>query len=221
MTNSEITYAAREKLSGKWLPAILAFLILSILSSVNIFTKNYLSLPLNLPIQIPYVDENTELTNNLSLNAGNIFSLILGGALSYGGAVFSIFFIRGFKADIELIFAGFRNLNRFFVFLAANLIQLIFVLAWTLLLIIPGIIAALSYAMTYYVLVDNPEMGSLDAINESKKLMKGHKWQLFKLWLRFVALGLLCILTIGIGFLWLIPYANICTAQFYDSLLEE
>jgi len=147
--------------------------------------------------------------------------LILGGALSYGGAVFSIFFIRGFKADIELIFAGFRNLNRFFVFLAANLIQLIFVLAWTLLLIIPGIIAALSYAMTYYVLVDNPEMGSLDAINESKKLMKGHKWQLFKLWLRFVALGLLCILTIGIGFLWLIPYANICTAQFYDSLLEE
>lgn len=218
MTNSEITLAAREKLSGKWLPAILAFLIISILSSLQIFTKDFFSVP----AEIPGAEELPKLFSpKWDFNAGSVLTILLGGALSFGGAAFSIYLVRGFKADIELIFTGFHDLKRFFVFLATNIIIIIFVVLWTLLLIIPGIIASLSYAMTFYILVDNPDMSSLDAISKSKELMKGHKWQLFKLWLRFIALGFLCIFTIGIGFLWLIPYANICTAQFYDSLLEE
>jgi uncharacterized membrane protein len=221
MTNSEITLLAREKLSGKWIPAILAFFILTLVSSSIVYwTQNFYVYPIDLPSDFPFFIDKA-IKPNLSLHSGNIVALILGGAFSFGGAAFGIYLIRGFKADIELVFAGFRNINRFFVFLASNIIIAIFTLAWTLLFIIPGIIAALSYSMTFYILVDHPEMSSLDAINQSKQMMKGHKWQLFKLWLRFIALGFLCIFTLGIGFLWLIPYVNICIAQFYDSLLED
>lgn len=222
MTNSEITAAARKKLSGNWLLAILAFLIIFILTSlVNHFTQNIYHFPIELRDYLPFLNSNGLTHVNTKIHPGYIFSILLSGAFSYGTAVFSIYIVRGFKAEIELIFDGFRDLNRFFVFLVTNLIIFIFTLAWTLLFIIPGIIAALSYSMTYYILVDHPEISSLDAISQSKQLMKGHKWQLFKLWMRFFALGILCVFTLGIGFLWLIPYANICTAQFYDSLLEE
>ncbi|MHA8066607.1 DUF975 family protein [Aquirufa sp. ROCK2-A2] len=220
MTNSQITLASREKLSGNWLPAILSFLIIAILLNLHYLSSETLSTPITLPSFFPYSD-TINVSSKLSFNYANIVTFILGGALSFGGAVFSLFLVRGEKTDIELIFSGFKDLNRFFVFLASNILILIFTIAWTLLLIIPGIIAALSYSMTYYILVDNPEMSSLEAINQSKLMMKGHKWQLFKLWLRFIGLGCLCVLTIGIGFLWLIPYANICSAQFYDSLLED
>jgi uncharacterized membrane protein len=221
MTNSEITLQAREKLNGKWMPAILAFFIITLIPSLIVFwTQSFYSYPIDLPSDIPFFDDKA-IKPNLSVNFGNMVMFIIGGAFSFGGAVFSIFLVRGFKTDIELIFAGFRDINRFLVFLASHIIIAIFTLAWTLLFIIPGIIAALSYSMTYCILVDHPEMSSLDAINQSKQMMKGHKWQLFKLWLRFIALGFLCIFTLGIGFLWLIPYVNICIAQFYDSLLED
>ncbi|MHA8049529.1 DUF975 family protein [Aquirufa sp. ROCK-SH2] len=222
MTNSEITAAARKKLSGNWLLAILAFLIIFIISSsVNFMTRHFYSYPINLPYNIPFTDSHSTTNQVVNIDSGLIFSIFLAGAFSFGAAIFSIYLVRGYKAEIELIFDGFRDLNRFFVFLATNIIIFIFTLAWTLLFIIPGIIAALSYSMTYYILVDNPTISSLDAISQSKQMMKGHKWQLFKLWLRFFILGILCIFTLGIGFLWLIPYTNICTAQFYDSLLED
>lgn len=90
-----------------------------------------------------------------------------------------------------------------------------------MLLIIPGIIAALYYSMVYFIINDNPNIGSLEAIEQSKLLTNGHKWQLLGLYFRFIALGLLCIFTLGIGFLWLIPFANVCLAQFYNQLLEK
>lgn len=222
MTNSEITAAARKKLSGNWLLAILAFLIIFLLnSSIQYFTQNIYHFPIDLEDHLPFLNSTAFSNTTTKIHTGLIFSIFLAGAFSFGAAIFSIYLVRGYKAEIELIFDGFRDLNRFFVFLATNIIIFIFTLAWTLLFIIPGIIAALSYSMTYYILVDNPTISSLDAINQSKQMMKGHKWQLFKLWLRFFVLGILCIFTLGIGFLWLIPYTNICTAQFYDSLLED
>ena len=72
--------------------------------------------------------------------------------------------------------------------------------------------------MTFYILADDNTIGAMEAINLSKKMMYGYKWKFFGLILRFFGLALLCILTLGIGFLWLIPYINITIAKFYDDI---
>jgi uncharacterized membrane protein len=96
--------------------------------------------------------------------------------------------------------------------------MILFILLWTLLLIIPGIIAAISYSMTFYILADDNSIGAMDAIDKSKKMMDGYKWKYFCLGLRFLGWALLCILTLGIGFLWLMPYMQVSMAKFYDDV---
>lgn len=82
-------------------------------------------------------------------------------------------------------------------------------------------IAYFSYAMTYYVMIDNPEYGVLQAMKESKKIMKGHKMDLFLLWLSFIGWGILAMIPFGIGLLWFCPYISTTTAHFYQNISEE
>ncbi|HEU4718455.1 MAG TPA: DUF975 family protein, partial [Bacteroidia bacterium] len=144
-------------------------------------------------------------------------SLFIAGPFALGAAMFSLSISRGKEAKLEQIFQGF---NRYTTSLAAYLLIVAYVLLWLLLLIVPGIIAALSYSMTFYILADDPTIKAEDALKKSKAMMDGHKLKLFYLYLWFLLLGLLCILTLGIGFLWLIPFANVTTAKFYDDIKE-
>jgi uncharacterized membrane protein len=146
---------------------------------------------------------------------GAIVSLIITGPMVLGIAIFALSISRNQNTEVGLIFKGF---NRFGIALGAYLLMLIFIILWMLLLIIPGIIAALSYALTFYNLADNESIGSLEAITKSKEMMRGNKWKLFCLYFRFLGWALLCILTAGIGFLWLIPYMQVSMAKFYDDV---
>ena len=94
-------------------------------------------------------------------------------------------------------------------------------IGWTLLLLIPGIIKAFSYAMTPYILEEKPEMTTTEAIHHSRMMMKGHKFDLFWLLLSFIGWGFLAIFTLGIGFLWLYPYMCTAMASFYEEVKEE
>lgn len=97
----------------------------------------------------------------------------------------------------------------------------LFVYLWSLLLIIPGIIKAFSYAMTPFIIEDNPELSANDAIDRSRAMMRGHKFDLFWLYLSFIGWYILCILTLGIGLLWLGPYVQTATAAFYEEVKAE
>lgn len=97
----------------------------------------------------------------------------------------------------------------------------IFTFLWTLLFIIPGIIKAFSYSMTPYILDENPELSASEAIHRSRMMMKTHKFDLFWLYLSFIGWGLLCILTCGIGFLWLAPYFQTAKAAFYEEVKAD
>ena len=89
---------------------------------------------------------------------------------------------------------------------------------WTLLLIIPGIIKSYSYALTPYILVEHPEMSANEAIEESMRLMDGHKFDLFYLQLSFISWAILSILSLGLGVFWLIPYQMTAQAAFYRDI---
>jgi uncharacterized membrane protein len=146
---------------------------------------------------------------------GPIASLIISGPFALGLTYFSLSISRNQDPKLENIFKGFNN---FGTALAAYLLMLLFTVLWALLLIIPGIIAAISYSMTFYILADDNSIGAMDAIDKSKKMMDGYKLKYFYLGLRFFGLGLLCILTLGIGFLWLMPYMQVSMAKFYDDV---
>ena len=146
---------------------------------------------------------------------GVIASLLISGPFAIGIAFFSLSISRNQDAKLEQIFQGFKN---FGTALGAYVLSSLFIFLWTLLLIIPGIIAAISYSMTFYILADDNSIGAMDAMDKSKKMMDGYKWKSFCLGLRFFGWSLLCILTLGIGFLWLMPYAQVSMAKFYDDV---
>lgn len=116
---------------------------------------------------------------------------------------------------------GFDGIKLFTKSLVTYLLMVLFIVLWTLLLIVPGIIAALSYSMSFYILADNPLLTPLEILDESRKMTYGYKWQLFYLFLWFLLLAVLCVLTLGIGFLWLIPYVHITLAKFYDYVKDN
>ncbi|MFP3938373.1 MAG: DUF975 family protein [Phycisphaerae bacterium] len=79
-------------------------------------------------------------------------------------------------------------------------------------------VAALAYSQTFYLLADRPELGAVDVVSTSRDIMKGRKLKLLCLELRFFGWGILCIFTLGIGFLWLVPYMSTAFAYFYEDL---
>jgi uncharacterized membrane protein len=145
-------------------------------------------------------------------------SYLIAGMIALGSAMFFLGIARKQNPPVTTVYQGFNFPVKAFLL---YILMFIFILLWTLLLIIPGIIAAYRYSLAYYILADNPNMSSLDAIRRSKELMAGNKWRLFVLQLTFIGWMLLCILTIGIGTLWLGPYMAVATAHFYDELLNK
>lgn len=138
--------------------------------------------------------------------------------ISWGLAIIFLKAFRGTKSSLSNLFDGFQDFSRVFLTL---FLQGLYILLWTLLLVIPGIVKGISYSMTAFVLADNPELKYDAAITRSSQLMKGHKMQYFRFALSFIGWYLLAALTLGIGFLWLIPYFNTAKAAFYHELLEE
>jgi len=149
--------------------------------------------------------------------SGTVFigTLLIGGAFAVGISTFGLSIARKEEARLEMIFSGFKNFGNALIL---YLLIAIFVFLWTLLLIIPGIIAQISYAMAYFIMSDEPNIGAMDAINKSKKMMYGYKWKYFCLCCRFIGWFILGVLSLGIGFLWIVPYLNISFAEFYEDV---
>lgn len=193
--NSEYRSLARMSLSGKW-----AFgAIVSIICWVIMCAPG-------------------ELVNSASdIQLGNLWGLLM-IPLSWGYAVLWLALARNENVDYGMLFDGFKDYLR--IFLTLLLVQ-IYTILWMLLLIIPGIVKAYSYSMTSFILKDNPDMKYDAAINESMRMMQGHKMQLFLLDLSFIGWFFLSILTLGIGFLFLAPYVSTAHAHFYKDLKRE
>ena len=142
---------------------------------------------------------------------------ILALPLTWGFQTLFLGAVRGGEATAKDMFEGY-NKELFSRVLTTTLLYYVYVLLWSLLLIIPGCIKSYSYAMTPYILKDNPEMKNNAAIEESMRMMDGHKLELFLLDLSFIGWAILSILTCCIGFLWLTPYMNMARVNFYEDL---
>ena len=99
-----------------------------------------------------------------------------------------------------------------------RLLRGLYVFLWSLLFIVPGIVAGYSYAMTDYILAENPNLTASQAIEQSKTMMYGNRWRLFCLQFSFIGWDILATLAFGIGHLWLTPYKQAATAAFYREV---
>ena len=228
-TASELRQIARQRLDGKWGTSLVVSLLAALLGCYGTyFTVSY------------SVDSTGELFDGATLNLATLFRslfgtdmgilvpllsisaaiasavgiarLIVGGAAQLGLCSYYNRLIKGETPQVSELFSRFSFFGKA---LLLNLYTALLTFLWSLLLVIPGIIATYRYSLAFYVLCDNPEMSVTECVNESKRLMDGHKGRLFCLHLSFIGWRLLSALTLGIGDLWLNPYVSAATSAFY------
>jgi uncharacterized membrane protein len=203
---------ARDKLHGNWQTAIIMGLIawflgglivsVAVSGSITVDGKRY-----SLPSVQGWLINLLHISVILS-----IVQFVIGGVVRQGYATYLLKQYDGCVTDIKDLFSQFHRFSDGF---CLKLLEGIFVILWSLLLLIPGLIASLSYSMAPFIMAENENMTASEALTASKELMDGHKWELFCLSFSFIGWEILSGFTFGIGALFLIPYMNAAYAAFY------
>ncbi|WP_168433604.1 DUF975 family protein [Pontiella sulfatireligans] len=213
-SNPELMAAARMSLSGNWGMGVLGYVLYFIL--VMSFSAFVFSSVFFVSVVSALGDGNTVAAVNLMQLVAQFAELLVSGAFLVGLMAFFLGIAQEGAARLDLLFVGFQ---RFWTSFAAYFFYSLFIFLWTLLFIVPGIIAAFSYAMVFFIIADDRDCGALKALGRSKEMMAGNKWKFFCLHWRFFGWALLAaFFTGGIGFLWLFPYMQTTFAKFYEDV---
>ena len=238
---SDFRELARRALSGKWVSAVLTTLVASILgadimvnggsstsgitnSVTNVVNRgngdgsSYDGILASMSItSMTYILGAVMAVVSILIIVG-LVQYVIGSFVSLGLIQYNLDLIDGKDVEFGQIFSKASMFGKAFWL---RLRMDIFTFLCTLLLNIPGIIKSYAYSMSGFILAENSEMTAKEAMKVSEKMMAGNKWRLFCLQFSFIGWQLLCILSLGIGFLWLTPYMNAATAAFYDEISRE
>ena len=228
---------ARNALTNKWFMAVAVGLVASILGGVSSggpefkvnIDGNNVSMNFNLAGQTIY---STGTNGGISSEVGAWIIGSLGIIFIVALVIAAIYFILGSfvgvgyaKFNLNLVDkkeSAFETLFEYFSYwkttAVMRLLRGLYVFLWSLLFIVPGIVAGYSYAMTDYILAENPNLTASEAIEQSKTMMYGNRWRLFCLQFSFIGWDILATLAFGIGHLWLTPYKQAATAAFYREV---
>ena len=205
MNRVEIKEKAKEMIKGNLWPLWKPVLVITLISFIVSFITIIIAVACG---------ANTELVTS-------IISAILEFALlptSVGICAYYLKFVRGEELSLEVL----KKYYPFFVkIFLIDLLVFIFTFLWSLLFIIPGIIAAIGYTMVYFIAVDKEELTAMDTIKESKKIMQGHKLDYFVLQLSFLGWILLIPFTLGILAIWVVPYMTVSQVLFYEEIRNK
>lgn len=209
MNRKEIKQEAKAKYKKNklniWVPLLLWGLIVCVI---------YIIVSLS---GIQMVTDEEELTI-----AGSIYSILI-------SMIQALFLVGYYKYMLNFVRTGnFLSLKESFSIIkeswASIILGYILISIFTslgyILLIIPGIILALGFSMFFYIMADHKAEDAMDGVKKSWQLMKGYKWNFFVFNLSFIGWYLLCILTLGILLIWVIPYCNTAFAIYYDRLQQ-
>ncbi len=153
------------------------------------------------------------------LLVGIAFRIFLGYPLEIGGRKFFVQSSR-YSADLNHLGYGFTKGN-YLSMVKTMFFRDLYTFFWSLLFIIPGIVKYYAYSMVPYILADNPQMETDQAISMSMSLTKGHKLNMWVLDLSFIGWYILGTLALGIGTLFVLPYENATKAELYIELRKE
>jgi len=225
MYAADFRAAARRALTGRWLLAVLTGLVAALLGGASGLMEFKVAASNG---RVVGQVQLGLLTLNISpglwgwLSSMAILALaasfawyVLGSVIQLGYARFNLDLTGGADARLESLFDYFRWFKTAF---CARFLTGLFIFLWSLLLIIPGIVASYTYAMVPYILAEDPDMTASDAIAVSKRMMEGNRWRLFCLEFSFIGWIILSAFTLGIGNLFLTPYRAAAKAAFYRDL---
>lgn len=115
----------------------------------------------------------------------------------------------------------FEGLNKWGKAILAVLWQFLWIVLWSLLFLIPGIIKSFAYSQMFFLISEYKDLSVTKSMKISMIITKGHKWDLFVTYLSFLGWSILCVFTLGIGTLWLTPYMNMTLTNAYHAMLKE
>lgn len=182
-TCSEIRALARVALRNNWVKVAVAM-------AIYYFLLN--TLPLAIDALIPaasFEQYNEVLGETIKYPmVSTLYTMLLSGVFEFGLYSFLIYFVRRREIHAGHLFDGFEYILKT-IWLSLRIF--VFVFLWSLLLIIPGIIAAIRYSQSYAVLADHPEYSAGQCMGVSKQYMKQNKGKYFCLILTFLGWGIL------------------------------
>lgn len=201
--NFEYRNAAFNMLKADWKGAVLLLLIIMLINTV-------------ISTALGFVIASEELASFANL----IAEIFVGIPLSYLFVKEMLGFVRGGKIEISSSLVDKFKADYLKSIKVIGLMS-IYIFLWSLLLLIPGIIKAYSYCFAPYISMDNDELTAEECINESMKLTNGYKMKLFLLDLSFIGWYLLCIVTLGIAILWVVPYHEAARIALYEDIKAQ
>lgn len=223
MDRVELKENAKDSLRNKWAESIKIVLLFFIITSVIelIYVIPATGFVMNEGIEyLEHFDDLEGFPDYIQIlkSISSIVTIIIEALITFG---FTSFFLKISRNEDVTYKELFSKTSMWLKFIGATLLIGLFTVLGFICLIIPGIIVAIGVSQTYYILLDNPDIGIMDAIKQSWQLMKGHKLDYFILQLSFIGWAILAALSFGIGLLWLIPYMNVTECNFYNKLKEK
>ena len=221
MKAKSLRAAAWNALKGHYGVALLAALIAGIfgvtsigIGSTSAGTKNVTeptnvsAITANLPAWIPLLIIGMV----ISIFIISLVMTVLSASVGLGYSMFNIKLINGENPDAGVCFSRMKHIWKAF---GLNFVMGLKVFLWSLLLVFPGIIAFYRYSMAKYIMAENPDISISEAIDRSKQMMKGEKWNLFCVHISFIWWALLAAIIPVIGAFLLTPYTEAAEAAFY------
>lgn len=226
MVYSDIRAEARDRLRGNWAQSIGVALVASLLGGTVTTASSGSSAGSGSSFNFNAGDlqQMPEIVSTIVLAVVGVIALmvlaqfIIGGTIQLGYAGYLLRQNRRQDPRFSDLFSEFYRFGQGF---AQRFLRGLYIFLWSLLFVIPGIIADLSYSMTPYIMAEHPDMTASEAIAASKALMNGHKWELFVLHLTFIGWDILAALTLNVGHLVLNPYKNAAETAFYREITKQ
>ena len=210
---------AAQTLAGRMAPVVVATLALSVM---DILLGTYTNISSNPSISRLVPGVGFALSNFAWVSIFGIigFLVLMPVRYSYETAFLNVVRDKDVKDLTTRMFSCF-NTKEYGRAIEMPLLVSVYTFLWMLLFIVPGIVKAYSYAMAIYISKDKPELSAEECIQKSRRMMSGHKGELFLLDLSYIGWGILCILTCGILSLWVAPKMQTAHVLFYEDLKAE
>ena len=227
MVYSDIRAQARASLAGKWAAAIAVCLVAYILGGALVSASFLPQVTYRWEGETVELEDALTALTTLSRSFGNssisisvlgLVELILGGVVQLGYAKYLLKQQDRQETAISDLFSEFERFGQGF---AQKFLRGLYCFLWGLLFVIPGIVKSYSYAMTPFIMAEYPSLTASEAIQASKDMMDGRKWELFVLRLTFIGWDIVAALTLNMGHLVLNPYKNAAEAAFYREIRKQ
>lgn len=194
--------AAKEKINGNMWNIWQALLVVMAISSLFGFFGGLVD------------GAKIEIYNNVYYNVMDAIYGFISIPLTAGISYYVLNIVRDKRFDISDLFKFYKE--RMWTIILLSILISIFTALWSLLFLIPGIIAGLSYSMSTFIFVDGEDTDAMAIIKKSKDLMYGYKWDYFVFQLSFIGWALLCLFIFPI--IYVLPYYYVAETMYYEEL---